>query len=75
VSAWPPELAWQRAREAYRYVSRVLPLDADLEAIGAADRRVLEAEERHDWPALEDALRELCKTARREAARVKAGAA
>jgi hypothetical protein len=52
-----------------------LPTDAYLEAVGAADRAVLEAEERQDLPAYEEALRELCRTARAEAMREKEGAA
>ncbi len=54
---WDTELAAQRAREAYRYVARVYPKDAPLEPLGRADRRVLEAQERRDWPAYEEALR------------------
>jgi hypothetical protein len=69
VGAWDPELAAQRARVAYRYVARTLPKDAPVEAVGRADRAVLEAEERRDWPAYEEALRELCRVARRTAIR------
>jgi hypothetical protein len=69
VSAWDPAEALDLARKGYTYVARVLPPDADLAAIGAADRAVLEAEERRDMPAYVEALRELCRTARREARR------
>jgi len=75
VSAWRPDKAVERARTAYEYVARILPTDAYLEAVGAADRVVLEAEERQDLPAYEEALRELCRTARAEAMREKEGAA
>jgi hypothetical protein len=61
--------AARMAREAYRYVARTHPLDANLEPLGVADARVVEAEERGDWPAYVEALRELCRTARREAQR------
>jgi hypothetical protein len=64
---WSPVEALELAIKAYRYVARVLPPDAALEAIGRADRAVLEAEEREDFPAYEEALRELMRTARREA--------
>jgi hypothetical protein len=66
---WDTEVAARLAREAYRYVGRTYPLDAPLEPLGAADARVVEAEERGDWPAYVEALRELCRTARREAQR------
>ena len=46
MSAWEPEKALELARSAYQYVARVLPPDAALEAIGEADRAVLDAEER-----------------------------
>ena len=67
--AWDTELAAQRARQAYRYVARVYPKDAPLEPLGRADMAVLEAQERRDWPAYEEALRELMRLARREAQR------
>jgi hypothetical protein len=67
VNAWRPQEALERARTAYSYVSRILPPDADLEAIGEADRRVLEAEEDLDMDAYVEALRVLCIEARRAA--------
>ena len=66
---WNHMKAHELARAAYSYVARVLPANANLEAIGRADRAVLEAEGRQDFPAYEEALRELCKAARREAQR------
>jgi len=69
VSGWSAELALSRASRAYAYVARILPPDADLEALGAADRAVLEAEEDRDLDAHTEALRELCRVARREAQR------
>jgi len=59
------EHAAQRAREAYRYVARTYPDGAPLETLGRADWVVLEAQERRDWPAYEEALREPCRVARR----------
>jgi hypothetical protein len=66
---WDTEEAARLAREAYRYVARTYPPGADLEPLGIADRVVLEAQERGHWPAYVEALRELCRTARREAQR------
>jgi hypothetical protein len=66
---WNRVEALELARKAYSYVARVLPPDAALEAIGRADRAVLEAEQRQDFPVYEEALRELCKAAMREARR------
>jgi hypothetical protein len=67
VSGWDAQEAAQRARDAYQYAARHYPKDAPLEPLGEADRAVLEAEEARDWPAYIEALRELCRTARREA--------
>jgi hypothetical protein len=66
---WNTEEAARLAREAYRYVARTYPRDADPEPLGAADARVVDAEESGDWPAYVEALRELMRTARREAQR------
>jgi hypothetical protein len=74
-STWDPAEALDLARESCSYVARVLPFDADLEALGAADRVVLEVEEHKDMEAYEDALRELMRTARAQAMRERAGAA
>jgi hypothetical protein len=69
MSAGDAVEAMELARKAYAYVAQVLPSDATLEAIGRADRVVLEAEELRDFAAYEEALGELCKAARREAKR------
>jgi hypothetical protein len=66
---WDTEEAAHLARQAYRYVARTYPRDADLEPIGKVDRVVLEAQERGDWPRYVEALRELMRTAKREAMR------
>jgi hypothetical protein len=76
ASTWDTERAAELAREAYRYVARTYPPDAPLEDLGRADMAVLEAQEAGDFEAYEEALRELCRVARREAmSRTKAGAA
>jgi hypothetical protein len=66
---WDTELAAQRATEAYRYVARVYPKEAPLEPLGRADKAVLEAQARRDWGGYVEALRELMRTAKREALR------
>jgi hypothetical protein len=71
-AAWDTEEAAKFAREAYRYVARNYPLDADMEPLGRVDRAVLEAQERGDWWAYVEGLRELMRTARREAQRARA---
>jgi hypothetical protein len=78
LEKWDNERAAELARKAYSYVARVYPPDAPLKPLGVADVRVLEAQERGDWSVYEEALRELCRVAKREAMkaeRVKAGAA
>jgi hypothetical protein len=67
--AWDTERAAKLAREAYRYIARTYPPDAPLEPIGRADVAVLEAQEAGDWQGYEEALRELCRVAMREAAK------
>jgi hypothetical protein len=67
VSAWSQEKALERARAAYEYVARILPIDAALAAVGEANRAALEAEERRDLVAHTEALRELCRVDKREA--------
>jgi hypothetical protein len=66
---WNTEETARIAREAYRYAARTYPKDADMEPLGVADRAVLEAQEAGDWEAFVEALRELMRTARREAQR------
>lgn len=43
---WNTEEAARLAREAYRYVARTYPLDADLEPLGVADARVPDGQAR-----------------------------
>jgi hypothetical protein len=65
MSAWNQQEALERARTAYSYVARTLPPDAALEAIGKADRRVLEAEANRNMDVYVEALRALCIEAKR----------
>jgi hypothetical protein len=75
VQKWDTEEAARLAREAYKYVARTFPPDAPLEPLGRADATVLNAQEAGDWSGYVEALRELCRTARREVSRQRAGAA
>jgi hypothetical protein len=74
-------LTWELAevcylvRKSYSYVARVLPFYADLEVVGGADRRVLEAEKVRELEAFVDTLRELTRVARAGALQARAGAA
>jgi hypothetical protein len=66
---WKPELAFERARVAYRYVAANFPDSADLEILAPHTAAAHEAERGGDMEAFEDALRELMRAARREARR------
>jgi hypothetical protein len=69
AQGWDTERAAELARTAYRYVARLYPKDAPLEPLRRADMAVLETQERRDWGGYEEALRELVRTAKREALR------
>jgi hypothetical protein len=75
MSAWDAELAFERARVAYRYVAANFPESADLEVLASYTAAAHEAERTGDMEAFEDALRELMRAARAEAMRERAGAA
>jgi hypothetical protein len=66
-ATWDTQKAAELATVAYRYVGKVYPKDAPLEPLGRADAAVLRAEEAGDWKGYEEALRELMRTAKREA--------
>ena len=69
AQGWDTERAAELARTAYRYVARSYPENAPLEPLGRADLAVIKAQERRDWGGYEEALRELMRTAKREALR------
>jgi len=74
MSAWDPDLAFERARTAYRYVAVNFPDSADLEVQVPHTEAAHEAAARRgDMPAYLDALCELMKTARAEAMRQRSG--
>ncbi len=72
---WDPAEVCDLARKSYSSVARVLPFYADLEVVGGAGRRVLEAEKVRDMEAFVDTLRELMLGARAGAMRERAGGA
>ena len=64
-SAWPVELAAERASAAYRYCAKLYPCEsASLGPIGAADNAAMNAEVAGDWQAYSAALREMRRAAR-----------
>ncbi len=72
---WDADLAFVRARTAYRYVAATFPESSDLEVLAPYTAAAHEAERDGDMEAFEDALRGLMRATRAEAMRRKAGAA
>jgi hypothetical protein len=70
--AWDPDLAFERARTAYRYVAANFPDTADLEVLAPYTAAAHEAERRADMEGFEAALRGLMRAAKREATRERA---
>ena len=70
--AWDTELASERAREAYRYVARTMPNDANLDVLAPHEDAAIAAQRAGDWRGYEEALREMMRTAKREAERRRA---
>jgi hypothetical protein len=64
---WDTDLAAEQARMAYRFVSQVYPKDAPLEPLDAAQDAALKVQAAGDSAAFEQALREMCAAALREA--------
>ncbi len=76
-SAWPVELAAERASAAYRYCAKLYPGNgASLAPVRAADNAAMNAGAAGDWQAYSAALREMRRAAREAwGARERAGAA
>ena len=76
-SAWPVELAAERASAAYRYCARLYPGEgASLGPIAVPDNAAMNAEAAGDWQANSAALREMRRAAREAwGAREREGAA
>jgi hypothetical protein len=64
---WDTARASELAREAYRYLVKTMPKDSDLDVLAPHEDAALEAQRAGDWQAYEEALREMCRTAKREA--------
>jgi hypothetical protein len=71
---WDTQMASERAREAYRYAARTMPKDADLDVLAPHEDAAIAAQRAGDLQAYEEALRELMRTARREAFKRKGAA-
>jgi hypothetical protein len=72
--AWDPDLAFERARTAYRYVAANFPDSVDLEVLVPYTAAAHEAERRGDMEGFEAALRGLMRAARAEAVKSKGAA-
>jgi hypothetical protein len=72
---WDADLAFERARMAYRYVAATFPESSDLEVLAPYTAAAHEAERDGDMEAFEDALRSLMRAAKAEAMRERAEAA
>jgi hypothetical protein len=70
--AWDGDLAFERARIAYRFVAANFPDSADLEVLAPYTAAAHEAERRADMEGFEAALRGLMRAGRAEARRERA---
>ena len=77
MSGWDAEKAYELARQTLDYLERTYPKGASMTPLEAHRREVLEAQDRGDFPAFENALREMMRAGRRVAleARQSRGAA
>jgi hypothetical protein len=73
--AWPAERAAELAQRAYRYVADTYPREAGYDRLDALTEAAYQAERAGDFPAFTEALRELCRAARRVAFEARRGAA
>ncbi len=64
---WDTKKASELARTAYRYVARTMPKDANLDVLAPHEDAAIAAQRAGDWQAYEEALREMCRVAKREA--------
>jgi hypothetical protein len=65
--AWDTERAAELADTAYRYVARVYPRAAGYDRLEEYTEAAYAAQDAGDFEAYREALRELCRVARREA--------
>jgi hypothetical protein len=72
---WDTERAATLARKAYRYVARVYPPDASLEPLDVHQDAALQAQAAGDFQGYQEALREMCRAAKKEALEARRSAA
>ena len=68
--AWDTERGSQLARRAFRYVAATLPADANLDVLAEYEDAAIAAQRAGDFPAYEEALREMMRAGKREALRL-----
>jgi hypothetical protein len=73
--AWDTERAAELATQAYGYVAEVYPRGAGYDRLAEYTEAAHDAQDTGDYPAFEEALRELCRAARRVAFEARRGAA
>jgi Flp pilus assembly protein TadB len=54
------------ARRAYRYIAETMPPDADLDVLNEYEDAAIRAQRAGDFQGYQEALREMCKTAKKE---------
>jgi hypothetical protein len=69
--AWDGAKATDLARRAYQFIAKVFPKDVDLGVLDDVQDAVLTAQGVGDFPAYEEALRDMCAVALREARAVR----
>ncbi len=67
MRVWDTERGSELARRAYAYVTQTQPRDADLDLLGEYEDAAIAAQRAGDFNAYQEALREMCRVAKREA--------
>ncbi len=67
IGIWDTARGSELARRAYHYIGETQPLDADLDALNEHEDAAIAAQRAGDFPAYEEALRQMCRVAKREA--------
>ena len=71
-ASWDTARASELARRAYEYVAWTYPPHANLKPLDAPQDAILEAQAAGDFEGYQQALREMCRVAKREALRRRA---
>jgi hypothetical protein len=66
---WDTTKGSELARRAYAYVAATMPPDAHLDVLGEHEDAAIRAQRAGDLSVYEEALRQMCRTAKREAVR------